>query len=614
LDRADFVHLVRRSEQASADDSARYRRGVMLFAALGYAWVVGSVLLAAGTLWWLSSVIMQGRFRAWYVGVLLTALGLLWTSLRALWCRIEPPEGVRIGPQDAPALFEALERIRRKIKGPPLHGVYLDGDLNASIRQLPRWGLFGGARNYLTIGLPLLLAVDRQRVLAILAHEYGHLRGDHGRFSAWIYRTRASWTRLHEGLAGDSIFAMLTQGFLHWYFPRFVARTFALARQDEYEADRIAGKLLGSDVAAAALVEIAIKGQWLGAHFWREHWAVAARHALPIGPYARMGEQLALAVPNDFARATLKEHLRRISGLDDTHPVLRDRVEALGAEAVLPKWSRGSGVALLGAKAPAYIAQFDKKWCREHATDWKRHHARLGRVRTRLEELQRQETRNADAWTELVDLQLRLDPGAPVQAHYEQALALVPTHAPALRGLAGCLPPAQREERMALLQRLHEAHTEYRWWSAQAAVAQLEADPAHDAQALKVWRARLKEAEAAEGRAWDELHEPPFLTHVARHDLRELELDELCDELAGAPGVQRAWLLRKHLREFPARRCYLLFVEAPRLDEEAGWQLCQHLQRTLPAPGPLRVLLPNGLAKRPDIERQAGAPVYPAVR
>jgi Zn-dependent protease with chaperone function len=44
---------------------------------------------------------------------------------------------------------------------------------------------------------------------------------------------------------------MVTQGFLNWYFPRFVARTFALARQDEYEADRIAGKLLGSEVAAA---------------------------------------------------------------------------------------------------------------------------------------------------------------------------------------------------------------------------------------------------------------------------------------------------------------------------------------------------------------------------
>lgn len=29
------------------------------------------------------------------------------------------------------------------------------------------------------------VALDRPRFLAVLAHEYGHLRGDHGRFAAW---------------------------------------------------------------------------------------------------------------------------------------------------------------------------------------------------------------------------------------------------------------------------------------------------------------------------------------------------------------------------------------------------------------------------------------------
>jgi len=45
-------------------------------------------------------------------------------------------------------LFTVLERIRKKIKGPPIHHVLLDDSFNASICQRPRCGLVGGAVNY----------------------------------------------------------------------------------------------------------------------------------------------------------------------------------------------------------------------------------------------------------------------------------------------------------------------------------------------------------------------------------------------------------------------------------------------------------------------------------
>ena len=203
MDQADFVHMVRMSEHASADNSRAYRRSVAAFAALGYAWVLGCLALAVGILLWVVPQLLHGRFRLAMVWALLGAGGLLWVSLRALWVRFEAPEGVEITALDAPDLFEALARIRRKIKGPPIHKVTLTDEFNASIQQLPRYGLLGGAVNHLSIGLPLLMALDRPRFLAVLAHEYGHLRGDHGRFAAWIYRTRLSWMRLNHSLADD---------------------------------------------------------------------------------------------------------------------------------------------------------------------------------------------------------------------------------------------------------------------------------------------------------------------------------------------------------------------------------------------------------------------------
>jgi Zn-dependent protease with chaperone function len=608
MDRADFVHLVRLSEQASADDSDAYRRNVAFFALLGYAWVVVCMLTAVGMLWWAGHTMLHGRIRGYHIMAAFAGVGLLWTGLRALWFRLDAPEGLPIADQDAPALFEALERIRRKIKGPPIHEVFLTDDLNASICQLPRWGLFGGARNNLTLGLPLLMALDRQQLLAVLAHEYGHLRGDHGRFAAWVYRTRVSWGRFHEGLEERHGFAaILTQGFLNWYFPRFVARTFAIARQDEYEADRIAARLLGPQIAAAALVEIGLKSDWLHHQFWRDHWALAATQALPMGPYRHMQKVLAQPLPDAFARGALRQALRRVSGVDDTHPVLRDRLEALEVPAVLPAWSRGSAIQLLGAKAASYLAHFDKEWCRDNATTWKQYHAVLGRIRVRVEALRAAGFRTAAEWTELGDLQRRLDPRASVQDCYEQALAQSPSDADALRGLYRCLPAEAGPQRLDLLERLHGTCPDNAWWAAQEAVSQLEADPQHDTRTLQTWRARLKESEAAEARAWTQLSEPPYLEGVSQAGLTEFERAEFEAEMARHLEVARAWLLRKSLREFPTRRAYLLFVDLPGLDDAARWELCRELEQSLSLRGAVLALWPDSAIADPS---RHGPPLY----
>ena len=615
MDRADFIHLVRLSEQASAEDGGAYRRSVAAFAALGYAWVVGCLLLAAAIVTFCVGALMRGQFKAAMVGALLAAGGLLVTSLRALWCRFDEPDGILLSPKDAPALFEALERIRAKIKGPPIHSVRLDGDFNASISQHPRFGLFGGAVNNLTIGLPLLMAIDRPRFLAVLAHEYGHLRGDHGRFAAWIYRTRLSWAKLNEGLRGDDgPVAAATQAFLRWYFPRFSAKTFALARQDEYEADRIAGKLLGRDTAGAALKEIAIKGAWLRREFWPTHWSAAAGSVLPIGPYAAMGRMLALPPEDGFARESLREALRQISDVEDTHPVLRERLDALEAAKAVPGWSTKPALELLGKSGPKWVAYFDKRWCKEHAGSWKERHAYLGRVQARAAQL------NPDApgataadIVEYADLRRRLQARAELRDFYKKALGLAPAHAGALRGLIQCLGPCDQQLRMTYLGQLFEQSPADRWWACGVAVSALEepaADGSHDAQALKLWRERLKQAGEAEERAWDEMSGTPFFRSIARHDLSEFEASQVQAGLARSQAVARAWLVRKNLREFPQRRCYLVFLELPQLDDEERYDLCRSLERSLDLPGPALLLWAGSHPTLADIQTNAFQPVF----
>lgn len=615
MERADFIHLVRLSEHASAEDSAAYRRSVAGFAALGYLWVLGCFVVAVAMLVGATYSLTHGRIKAGHLMLLLSGGYLLWSSLRALWLRLDAPQGAVLTAADAPALFEALARIRKKTKGPAIDHVLLDSSFNASITQLPRYGLFGGATNYLTIGLPLLLALDRARFLAVMAHEYGHLRGGHGQFAAWIYRTRLSWMKLEHGMRNDEgVFAAVTQSFLRWYFPRFVAKTFALARQDEYEADRIAGKLLGNEVAGAALTEIAIKGSWLRTEFWPLHWSSAIRSPQPVGPFAAMHALLARPVDNDFARDALRQSLKQLSDVDDTHPVLRDRLEALEVGAQLPSWSTRPAIELLGASAAKWQAHFDKAWCRDNATDWKLHHAYLQRVQARIDVLKASvRSNNADEMVQLGNLQRRLEAKADVRSCYERALQISPGHAGALRGMVNALPETEFAARMDCLTQLFETSVANKWWACRNAVSMLEASVAAGQQndkALKQWRERLKQADEAEQRAWEELTDTPYFQSIARHDLNDFEKGEVQADLARCKPIQRAWLVRKTLKEFAYRRCYILFVELPGMGDEDRYHLCRDLERTLDLPGPVLVLWAGYSPTLADIQRNAFEVVY----
>jgi len=615
VERADFIHLVRLSEHASADDSAAYRRSVAGFAALGYLWVVGCFVVAIATLAWTLSALAHGHVKGYHFALLVAGGGLLWTSLRALWLRLDAPQGAVLTAADAPALFEALARIRKKTKGPAIDHVLLDSSFNASISQLPRYGLFGGATNYLTIGLPLLLAIDRPRFLAVMSHEYGHLRGGHGQFAAWIYRTRLSWMKLEHGMRDDSgVVAAATQAFLRWYFPRFMAKTFALARQDEYEADRIAGKLLGPDVAGAALTEIAIRGRWLSAEFWPLHWGSAVHNPLPVGPFAAMRTLLAQPPDTDFARDALRQALKQLSDVDDTHPVLRERLEALEINPQLPTWSTRPALDLLGSSATKWLAHFDKEWCRDNATDWKLHHAYLQRVQVRIDTLKTSlQHNNADDMAQLGDLQKRLHAKADVRSCYERALTLTPGHAGALRGLVSALPETEFAVRMGYLAQLFDTSAAQKWWACSTAVRMLEKSVAAgqpNDKALKLWRERLKQADDAEQRAWSEMTDAPCFQSIARHDLNDFESGEVQSDLARCKPVQRAWLVRKTLQEFAYRRCYILFVELPGMADEDRYTLCRSLERTLDLPGPVLVLWAGHDPTLEEIQKSAFDAIY----
>jgi hypothetical protein len=523
--------------------------------------------------------------RAWQ------AVCALWERLRVQWHRPIDFSGAWLSFGDAPELFEALVRMRKKTGGPLIHRVLLDHDFHISIHQQRRLGLPFGAVNCLTVGLPLLLMLDRSRFLALLAQQYGRLQaGDTG-----SRPLTHAWSADQTGSA-------------------LPAKKVARARLREYRADRTARKLLGRQVAAAAMTEFAIKSDWMARQFWPDHWRTAAFNLTPAPPFSALRVLACKPPPDEFARESFRQAMIGAIDISEGHVSLGQRLDKLRVPRELPAWSSRQALSMLGRQGPRWIARFDREWCRANALEWKLHHAYLGRVRTHAQAVSQGNRRHsAEDVIELAQLAQRLDAGADVRPVYEHALSMAPGHPAALRGLIQCLPAAERDLRLHYARQLYEASESSRWWACCVAVSELQKPSAHgsiDEAELQHWREKLDQAEEVEALIRQKMADGPWYESIAHEDLTEFEKGELQARLGHSSGVARAWLVRKLLPGLEHRRCYLLLLELQGLSDDKRAFSCRALQRSLELPGPVLVLTAGRGRSLREIMQKAFEPIY----
>lgn len=389
-----YQSLVSRLELEAHHHPRRFRATVILLSLAAYlsVFLLLAASLALGV--WLALSAWASHSPTTLLGLAgwaATLAPLLFLILRKLLMRLPPPEGRPITAAEAPRLFELIDKLRHRLRAPPLHQVLVDDDFNAAIAQCPRFGLFGGHRNYLILGLPYLHAMSPQELLAVLAHECGHLAGSHGKLSAWIYRQRGTFAALHhhaESRREQDVVNGLFFALLDAIAPYYNAYTFVLSRQDEYEADQVASRLAGVDANALGLLRSALLGGWLYEEFWPRYHAQAREQPTPGQlPYSAMRQAFAAARPEWATPERLKKAWAVDSDLHDTHPCLRDRLMALDRHRELPPpVARSAAETLLGGVAAVLSKEFDEAWWREHKWEWQDRHRRHRRT-SELEKL-----------------------------------------------------------------------------------------------------------------------------------------------------------------------------------------------------------------------------------
>ncbi|HSB49045.1 MAG TPA: M48 family metalloprotease [Burkholderiales bacterium] len=561
----EFSALVSRLEPQSRDRPGWYKARVVLLAFLGYGYV--AVMLALLTALSLAALASAVYLKAAALKIAIPILIVVGLILKAMWVRLSPPEGRALGPREAPALFEMIEKLRRKLKAPRFHRVLLTGDFNAGVVQQPRLGLFGWHRNYLLIGLPLMKSLTRGQFEAVLAHEFGHLARGHGRMSNWIYRLRMTWARLMTALEERRSWgAFLFRRFFNWYVPYFSAYSFPLARANEYEADATAARLVSPGALGQALTATNVIGGYLGENYWPGIYKQADDLPQPrFAPFSALNGRMASDLREEtLVRGWLEQSISRATTFDDTHPSLSDRVKAVGEKPRLMLPAEGQAAdRLLGEKLAELTEEFDRGW-REHIQpSWEQRHRDVQKSRSRLAELD-----TLAAAAPGGELALR---EAFERAQLTESVGPGPDAALAQFRRLHERAPGDSSISVALGLRLLARDDAAGVALVEQAMKQDEDNILTACEALRNYCWRMKREQ--EAHAWhNRLVERADLLEAARNERAELHIKDgleehglpdeavagLRQQLQKIPGLRKAYLVRKRVAHLPHHPLYVL--------------------------------------------------------
>jgi len=448
MDDARFQYLVGRLERYADQKPHWYAILVIAVAALGFIilsvaffYALLSTALVAGTVYYLffsgaKAIIFLAKLWKLLLVLVLPAWTMVKGSVAMLVSRFPEPKGRMLKPEEAPQLFVQLQEMKRKLNGPTIHKVMLVDQLNAALVQQPRFGLLGWERNYLILGLPMLLALDEMEALAVVAHEYGHLAGSHGRLSGFIYRLRAAWGRLQQlSEQWNDWGSLLVSRLVRWYAPYLNAYTFVLARQHEYYADRAAMETVGMNDVASALMRYSIVNRFSEIYFRPAIIRRISDEQSPPPDHSVIWEK-SVAEDLDIVRSAQYLEIARLRATDhlDTHPALSDRLAAMDTEIVdearkdLNRPRQNAAVVWLGENLATIRGEFDRAWQDDNSEIWQERYDYLQSRRNLLEEIKKKEhPTNEERWERILALE-ELEPEMDLLEDIKGLLELAPDH------------------------------------------------------------------------------------------------------------------------------------------------------------------------------------------
>ena len=210
------------------------------------------------------------------------------------------PLNIEITEAEHPKLFAFIRQLCQETGAPFPHKVFVNHEINACVfYNSTILSLFLPVKKNLLIGLGLVNSVNLSEFKAVLAHEFGHFAQSSMKLGSYVYMAnsiihsmvyeRDKWDELLEQWKNTdmrlAVFAWLLMPVV-WTIRKSMNLIYqginlvhaSLSRQMEFNADRVAVSVTGSDAIVNALYKLGPASQAFD--FSNSHLSAAADHKL----------------------------------------------------------------------------------------------------------------------------------------------------------------------------------------------------------------------------------------------------------------------------------------------------------------------------------------------
>lgn len=305
------------------------RAHLVVFALLEGGWSLSMAAMFVGFPVLFVSALDGGwppAFAAWAAAM----LAMLLLSLRVR-DREEPP-GRALSREEAPGLFDLVDRARRAAGIGPVGEIRVTGMPNVGVTRVFRGGiLYTRPVKVLLVGLPCLRALTAPELASILVHEFAHFLGHDVH--------RGERLAVIEARLGNLRRAFDRTGPLRWVNPvylwvrlygvAFTLATVAIRRRQEVLADALAARACTPHVYGRALLKAAATRRLFFRLAARRLLAGLREGEAPRNLFREVREEVRELHPDD-RRRVLREAREAPESALSTHPPLAERLERIG--------------------------------------------------------------------------------------------------------------------------------------------------------------------------------------------------------------------------------------------------------------------------------------------
>lgn len=586
-----FEAMCKQAEREFIENPGLYKIKAITLALFGYSAIALGFVSLLALLYFGVQLAMHSKGGTFFLSAkfLIVIFAAVAVLVKSLWIKSEAPKGLPIKREDAPELYKMVDEIADKLNTRVDH-ILLDGNFNAYVTQKAVAEWLGIYENYMVLGLPLMLAASPSQYKAILAHELGHLSGNHSKSKAWLYNMRIRLGQIMES-SKESAFFVFWYTFFYLFAPHFYAYTLAMARHHELQADKSAVEIAGVEPFSYGMMLLPVWEELYETSFWEDiNKKMRTTETPPPDLYKQMQDRLfALHAEPEELNKILKRAFEVDAKGTDSHPPLKIRVLAgqftpcvkLNAEGIPDKASMDALVLSMQKKESAAVAYLgnwlgeaqsalSKDWSESFAEQWKLNHDHLKSLDERLNEILDKESKEEQL--ALTDLQEKaslihqLDGLDASQAAYRAIIALDPKD-----------PYANYNLGMALLKKdLEDGLTYLR--TAIGARKLLLSDAYEPMHSYFVKNNRPSDAELLK-KELDDLQEEAKLAVKERESLNANSLMEafecsedlknyLTEVFTSVPQVKEVYLARLITRYLPDCTYLILAIEMAGSDED----------------------------------------------